>query len=729
MSKMDIRTRLDEISKAAITLYSFDEEKTRFTGTRKGKLLVQTSFGDFSFLVDKKNDNAYYFTPKSGNKKYGPKHAFVTSIRGNSDIKNAFLSKFQLFRNSNFELEVSGENNLRLVSKENDTKISFRVFKTGETYYFVWVNEYFGTIESEGVEKLKANFLAKYPAFREAESSIVVNSLSHFRVIYPETGKTVSVAYKGLDNFVLDPDCRERIAYYETISYCKKRISEIQDYSNEIFRKYRPWVIDLIEIYADNPKRSFKLLLNSKYEDVELVIEIKTIYALDPNVCFTNLLGVIKNQIKEKVKNYIPPSVTRKIKSRAKKILADKDDYTVNLDLFEEMVQDASPYKITVIGDKQWENIVDLHKKMKNKASSVTYDSDSNAFVFTNGFYTVTFASDFTFKEVKEVKVFGVGPKKQIEQAFSYFAYFATLRPLFEKLEEMECYAKNTIVCDGISNKSVKITFYHFKSFSVLFDFPSISSFEGKTVKEIKQELKPLVKEKEKEIKAAMKIAEKEALEEKRKNSLLFQSHAAQTIFDFLAGEPVSFSESGLVNYLVSGTRGEYPITENGEKFAGVLKQYKKEYIKSLIKPMVNAKILMKEMKKGNYCDYDAYFADETSKQDKVYFNSYTRTKTEIKKELKAGKSVSLSESLLMLEEMKEGKVKEKDMACLFNLLRNYEFVLNYQKEIKEAFASLPPNVLLYIPFIIDEFEPRSLEKKILNEMIPKKRKKKEEVV
>ena len=67
-------------------------------------------------------------------------------------------------------------------------------------------------------------------------------------------------------------------------------------------------------------------------------------------------------------------------------------------------------------------------------------------------------------------------------------------------------------------------------------------------------------------------------------------------------------------------------------------------------------------------------------------------------------------------------------MACLFNLFKTFEFVLNYQEQIKEAFSHLPPNILFYIPFIIDEFEPRSLEKKILNEMIPKKKREKKEV-
>ena len=124
---------------------------------------------------------------------------------------------------------------------------------------------------------------------------------------------------------------------------------------------------------------------------------------------------------------------------------------------------------------------------------------------------------------------------------------------------------------------------------------------------------------------------------------------------------------------------------------------------------MKRAKLLDSREIKGTYCYYDAYFPNKTSEQYNLYFNHCSRTKTEIKKALKEGKSVSLSESLLMLEEMKEGKVKEKDMACLFNLLKNYEFASKEDRENKANYK-YPHN---YGGYVEQQYLPDSIKDKV----------------
>ena len=83
-------------------------------------------------------------------------------------------------------------------------------------------------------------------------------------------------------------------------------------------------------------------------------------------------------------------------------------------------------------------------------------------------------------------------------------------------------------------------------------------------------------------------------------------------------------------------------------------------------------------------------------------------------RDLRDGVILSPCDSLLVLETMREGKIKDRDLLCAFTLFKNHEFVLNNKEKIEEAFLNLPENIKLYIPFVIDDYKKTSVERKIL---------------
>ena len=729
-----LKNNLQKIGDMIAKCYGLDDKKYNVELSKAGNVKIMLSGTSmFVFGVEQTDPISFHFEPKNKSDGLKAMKVQLTKIPLKELSVSALLADYPVLDDPQYTVvinDLSESPTIEICDTANNTKDRYEILNTDGCCNFYAIDSKITNYCGGNAEKIKACLFEEYPLLEKHKAKVTIVSLTDIYIHFAKAKKGFIVKYRGLDKIEKNKELLNELDFFEEESLFCSQIEKTKEVASKVYAERYP--------YAETPKNVvFQynqdiccITIVTEYEDYDISIKPHLFRVKTPEESFVKFLTVFEATFADRIKNHIPTKVSMKLKRAMKAVPTDKDTFIQNATLLDSFQERKKSHVLAVIGSSIWKNVADLNKTIKKESTTISFDTTQNLFVVTTFFYNFYFDTSFKFvrKEERKEKVDTI--RESFETAKAGVPYYSVLLSFFSEVEEKEgCAVTEMPDYTGICNGPTTVSFNYFGKFTVPFDFPSISSFEGKTEKEIKKELNPLLKEKVKEIKKEMKENEKRELERKREDKYLFQSFAAKTIYDFLLGEKTSFSESTLVSYLTSGKENGYSITKEGKKYSKKLSEYKKDYLKTLIYKMSTAGLLKSTYKSGTYCDYEAYSADTKSGQHDFYFNSYTRTKTEIKKDLKEGKSVSLSESLLMLKEMKEGKVKEKDMACLFNLLRNYEFVLNYQKEIKEAFACLPPNVLLYIPFIIDEFEPRSLEKKILNEMIPKKRKKKEEVV
>lgn len=501
----------------------------------------------------------------------------------------------------------------------------------------------------------------------------------------------------------------------------RQHIPEMSDIAQKIFSYYWSFISSNAEVTKLTTNKNFcSVTVKFAYEDITISTNSQKYRdaSFTQKECLNRFLELYEAELINYAKNNIPCGIIKRLKNSLSGKMFSEKAFGTRAEKLRLVIENYSREdRLFVMGKKTITKLTTLCNKIFRNELKIKYDPDKKLFIVSSGFSSVTITPDvYAVSKIQNNTAEINKIKKALEDIAPKLEYFSFVLGYVRKIKELDC---EFPPCDknfnGICFEDASVKFlYTCNAFSIQFSIPHLPFSEEKNITEIKKEARVSLEKILKEIKKKMEEIKEKRGKTCRENKKLYQSYAAQTIYDFLKEEESLCSVSRIADYLVSGTTNGYPVSSKSRKYKESLSNYPKTEVKEFVTEMYKDGLLVSYSRKGTYGSFDVYTVNKYNWDYPLYFNQDTRNQKEVMRDLRDGVILSPCDSLLVLETMREGKIKDRDLLCAFTLFKNHEFVLNNKEKIEEAFLNLPENIKLYIPFVIDDYKKTSVERKIL---------------
>lgn len=380
-------------------------------------------------------------------------------------------------------------------------------------------------------------------------------------------------------------------------------------------------------------------------------------------------------------------------------------------------------FKKLVLGKYQTTKLTNLGSKTSYNNSKVILLPDENAFTIDTDdcLYKISVPSYELIKKTKNdknVEKF----KETLINVTANIPYYRLVLSFLNDIEKLNCTiltgkaAEERKVPDGYVNNGICyhdtqiIVLYRGNEFPLLISIPHLQKKDN-DLAQLKKDAKPILDKLIKNVKTKIQKIEEKEIKVARNNSTIYQSYAAKTICDFIEKKDELFSISRICDSL----------KKSYGKEEALLAKYSKDEIKKVVEQLRRVGLLNQVELKGTYGKFDTYGFNNYNTCYDLYFNDYKRSDKEIITELNSNHRIYPKEAEQVLHLISEEKIKEKDMACVFNLFKYHEFIIVHEEKIEKIFSNLSDNIKLYASFVVDEYPARSIEQRLLKRIAKSK--------
>lgn len=730
LSKSEITSNLDAIQQQFLSSQKVNAKNTKFRVSKKGNLVVSNKTNNTVsvYEVDQPVSNTYIFTEliaPANNISPKPKKISSLTAEEKDVVKNAFLKKFRLFNNDDYE--VSFDTKLRIIVEENTTgrKNKYRV-KRGSSklnFSFTPVNTQITEVKSSEARQIVAAFFKQNPQLNipDIHASVSSDSLLNLNYIPDNIVVSYSICFsedKG-HCFSLQKRFNDAFSVIEDAIAFEKHKDDVSQKACELVSRNWPFADGRVEVCNfsfKTTKFSAQIHWGKNHENISINRKDYRDDALSPEQNANHLAELFVRRVEVLVDNALPQRVIDSISRAVKKQNAPAVNFGATVKKLLSMQLPYSGHEILfAIGSSDKGSINSIRRQTNSTQLNYEYDSKNKLFVANTKIYTYYITPEsYTVTNIEINKDTVNKIKASAEVHKKSIPYYSLAFSFIDSIKETGCNIRNISYDsdnEGVyySDAVIELS-YNRHSFSVNVSIPHLPYENEKECKaKVKSTFKSILKS------VSNKVLEIDnELDGYRRNNLdLYQSYAAQTIYDFVNTETSSCSITRITDLLTKKNYNGY-CSPKSKKYIGILHEYSKDYIKSVVDKLEAADLLRSFLKRGDYTDYYAYKTNQHCKEYKLYFNNKVRPKKDIINDLKSGIGVPRYEACFILNLIKEGKIKEKDFIYIFNIFKNHDFVIQNQKDIIDAFSGVSQNVKLYIPFVVDEYPRASIERKVL---------------
>lgn len=579
-------------------------------------------------------------------------------------------------------------------------------------------------------------FYNKYPDFQnkvfrvkvEDYGNVLVvlkatNAQFNYRALFERPLNELSIEFQVNKKFEIS----EHQKYIDCYKFLNKKVHQTNATILDMLEKY--WFMRTITVSSNiNRIDNKSCYISLKLEDLNLnlTIPLNDFHSndVDLEVVYQHFILSLKEQLLESIKYNIPNQIKQALSHKIKRPIDVFKSEGVNIKEIDCFLSNNKKNTLTFfVGSSKIDEMKKLISTYQNSDVSYEYAPESKLYIVK----TITSEYHFSAKTLdivyqKNNKEFLKDYKNGLQNILKVIPYYNFVMSSFEKYGIKISKITSCEIPENIKNKTnlrktglcyndVYFGYkYGDKVIPCTLSIPHLKKRKdyAKMKKEAERAIKLLAKDLDSQICELFS----QQIEKCKKETLIYQSYCAQTIFDFLSKETYPHSLSKISDYLIKGSDDAY-ISDNG-KYSKSLSNYKKEYLEDVLQALVRINFVRVSKRKGQYGSFNVYkSAPIPIDVYRCYFNNNIRKKNDIFVDLKAEKYIPRKEAEWVLNQL-NNKVKEKDTIFILNILQNHDFVVSNKDKIIEVFSGLSDNVKLYLSFLVESYAKNSIEQKIL---------------